>query len=146
MAEDRQLELYRQHLTGQAKFAYFMLAAAGACIGFAVTKTQDASLAWRHVPLALAVLSWAGSFMAGIRYLQVVSNLLYSNIGLLRIEAGQEADLHPAMIPEVSNWLQGILSQKSDKTGQLSTIQVRLLVIGAVCFLAWHLLEMYLRR
>jgi hypothetical protein len=46
MPSEQQIEIYRQHRTAQDKYGYFLLAAAGAAIAFAVNQTQGAKLAW----------------------------------------------------------------------------------------------------
>jgi hypothetical protein len=61
MSDEPRLEIYRQIRTAQEKYTYFMLAAAGACIAFAVTKTQEAVLAWHHLLLAGSVLCWGAA-------------------------------------------------------------------------------------
>lgn len=55
-------ELYRAHRTAQDKYTYFILAAAGAAIAFALNQTHDATLSWFKLPLGAAVLCWGLSF------------------------------------------------------------------------------------
>ena len=62
MMDDARSALYNAHTEGRAKYIYFLLAAAGACIAFAVNQTQVARLAWSQMPLGAAVLSWGMSF------------------------------------------------------------------------------------
>jgi hypothetical protein len=40
-ASDDQMEVYKQHRNAQEKYVYFLLAAAGAAIGFAVNQTKE---------------------------------------------------------------------------------------------------------
>jgi hypothetical protein len=63
MAGSAREEIYKATREGQDKYTYFLLAAAGAAVAFAVTQSQTATLTWSKVPLALAVLSWAFSFV-----------------------------------------------------------------------------------
>lgn len=67
-------EIYKATREGQDKYTYFLLAAAGAAIAFAVTQSQTATLTWSKIPLALAVLSWAFSFYAGCHQIRDVTN------------------------------------------------------------------------
>ena len=55
MPTDQQIEVYRQHRTAQDKYVYFLLAAVGAGIGFAISQTQTAKLAWTQLPLGCAI-------------------------------------------------------------------------------------------
>jgi hypothetical protein len=70
MANDMQMEVYRALRTGQDKYTYFLLAAAGAAIALAVNQTHDAALAWSQLPLLIGVLCWALSFVFGCLHLQ----------------------------------------------------------------------------
>src|SRR4051812_2829586 len=86
-----QQDIYKASREGQEKYTYFLLAAAGASIAFAVTQSQTATLTWWKLPLALAVLSWAISFYAGCRQLRDVANVTRANYDMLRVQEG----LHP---------------------------------------------------
>jgi uncharacterized protein (DUF2336 family) len=64
MPESMDATVYNALRTAQEKYAYFLLAAAGAAIAFAVNQTHDAKLSWAQLPLAAAVLSWGCSFFS----------------------------------------------------------------------------------
>jgi hypothetical protein len=51
MSDDNLLAVYNASMNGASKYAYFLLAAAGSCIAFAITQTQAAGLAWTQIPL-----------------------------------------------------------------------------------------------
>ena len=72
---DKDFELYLQHRIGQDKYVYFLLAAAAAGIALSVQMTADASANWRLVPLAMAVLSWAISFFAGCKWVNLLFHI-----------------------------------------------------------------------
>jgi hypothetical protein len=59
---DNHLEVYRALRESQTRYAYFLLAAAGAAIGLVVSQTQTATLQWAQIPLAIAVAMWGLSF------------------------------------------------------------------------------------
>jgi hypothetical protein len=48
MPSEQQIEIYRQHRTAQDKYIYFLLAAAGAAIAFAVNQTQNAKRVFKN--------------------------------------------------------------------------------------------------
>jgi hypothetical protein len=88
MSDSARQQIYKSAREGQDKYTYFLLAAAGAAIAFAVTQSQAATLTWSKIPLALAVLSWAFSFYAGCRQLDEVAGILQQNYELLRVQEG----------------------------------------------------------
>jgi hypothetical protein len=138
-----QQELHKAYREGQEKYIYFMLAAAGAAIAFAVTQTQTATLSLSKIPLAFSVVSWGLSFFCGLRQILQSSNLLYQNYQLLRMQAGELPEF-----PSDSQSVQTILSiieKQAKRSGKWGNWQFRLLIAGAVFYIAWHVLEMYLR-
>src|SRR5258708_1476392 len=66
------------------------MAAAIACIGFAVTRTSGVAPNWSMAPLAAAVVCWCWSFLAGIRNRKTFQNAMHMNAQLLRILAGED--------------------------------------------------------
>ena len=48
---------------------YYLLAATGACIGFAINKTDEAVASWQQIPWGVAVICWALSLYFGSRIL-----------------------------------------------------------------------------
>lgn len=92
-------EVYRQLRLAQEKYVYFLLAAAGAAIGFALSQTHDSVLSRSQLPLGAAVLCWGLSFFFGCRHLAYVSSTLYANAELLKVEGGQHPEVgrHPQL-------------------------------------------------
>lgn len=77
-ADENFREIYRALRDAQNRYTYFLLAAAGGAIGFAVTQTRDASLNWTHSLLGCAGLAWGFSFYFGCRHLAYISSSLYA--------------------------------------------------------------------
>ena len=48
-------QVRESHENGQEKYTYFLLAAAGAAIGFAVQKTEGLLLSWWLLPVAFSI-------------------------------------------------------------------------------------------
>jgi hypothetical protein len=136
-------DIYKATREGQDKYTYFLLAAAGAAIAFAVTQSQTATLTWPKLPLAFAVLFWAFSFYAGCRQIRDVTNIMQQNYDLLRVQEG----LHPQFPnhPEVVAVIEEAVRESADKSGRWGARQFRLLVTGAEFFVVWHVTEMALR-
>jgi hypothetical protein len=147
MQPEQQIEIYRQHRTAQDKYIYFLLAAAGAAIAFAVNQTQGATLAWSQLPLAFAVAFWALSFFCGCRHLGYIESTLFANDALLRVIAGRDPQvgMHPQLINVASEGIQKAIEIKSKWAGRFARWQFRCLVLGAMSYLVWHVVEMWFR-
>ncbi len=142
-----EIEVYRALREAQGKYTYFLLAAVGAAIALAVNQTQGAAMAWSQLPLAAGVVSWGLSFFFGCRHLAYVSSTLYANAELLRVESGQhpETGTHPQMMAAASAGIRQAIESNSKRANRLGHLQFRFLVAGAVLYIVWHALEMYLR-
>jgi len=147
MPSEQQLEVYRQHRTAQEKYVYFLLAAVGAAIALAITQTQGAMLAWSQLPLGGAVVLWALSFFFGCRHLGYVESTLYANAALLKVEAGEYPDVgaHPQMMAAASEGIRSAIESNSNKAQRFARLQFFALVVGAMSYIGWHVLEMWLR-
>lgn len=141
------LEVYRAHREAQIRYVYFLLAAAWAAIGFAVNQTTGKTLAWSQIPLAGAALSWGLSFVCGIRHLQYGSAIMYANMDLLRVQSGQhpEVGAHPERIAAASEGIRKAIEDNNNRSNRLAHLQFTSLILGAVLYIGWHVLEMYLR-
>jgi len=148
MSDGLQKTLYTTHRAIQDKHVYFLLAAAGASIGFAITRTNDAALHWAQVPLGLAVLCWGLSFYYGCRNVDFTSETVFVNTELLRIRSGQHpmAGVHPQAMAVGAEVALKAIDRNSNAAGNALRWQFRLLLLGAVLFVVWHVGEMYLRR
>lgn len=145
--DDTVRELYKVHRTGQEKYAYFLLAAAGAAIAFAVTQTQTVALSHSQIPLAFAVLCWGLSFAAGCLHLQYVLSNLYANMSFLKVQAGEMEGIgaHPTMMQAASEGVRNAMEFNSNRANTYGHWQFRLLILGALAFITWHVVEMWLR-
>lgn len=145
MAEN-ELEIYRQSRQQQDKYTYFLLAAAGACIAFALNQTKGQALQPSHWPLGFAVLSWGASFFMGCRRLHAFEAVLHLNHQLIRVQKGTHELLeHRAEIPIAAEAFRKRLDAANDHVGSRARWQFRLLIVGAVAYIGWHTWEMYLR-
>jgi hypothetical protein len=67
--------------------------------------------------------------------------LLYQNFQLLRIQEGKD----PGFPPQFVQQIQRNLEEQAKTSGRWGRWQFYLLIAGAVFYIAWHVLEMYLR-
>jgi hypothetical protein len=147
MPADDQLEIYRQHRAAQEKYIYFLLAAVGAAIALAISQTQGAKLALSQVPLGIAVVLWGLSFICGCKHLAYVESTLYANAALLKVQAGedQRTGQHPQLIAAASDGIREAIDGNSGKAQLYARLQFTLFVLGATCYIGWHVFEMWVR-
>lgn len=147
MTDDPLTEVYRQFHTAQHKYVYFLLAVAGSGVALAVNQTQNRTLVWSLWPLGVAVLSWALSFMFGCRFIEYSTSSTYSNAQLLLVERGvhPKAGPHPSMIAAASEGIREAIEANARAQGRLAKLQVRMLLLGVMFYIAWHVYEMLLR-
>jgi hypothetical protein len=137
-------EVYRQSRTAQDKSTYFLLAAAAAAIGLALERTKGSALEWSMVPLGLAVVSWGLSFYCGCVHLKYVNSILSSNLELLKVQSGTHADIaqHPEHVADAADGIKNAIESKSVKGSRFAKIQFQMLILGAVLFISWHVIDM----
>lgn len=144
MTSPAEIEVYKAHRQGQERTAYFLLAAAGASIAYALNQTKGLPLDWPQLPAGLAVLAWAASFFFGAEYVQGTSGLLSANQELLRIQDGRHpiVGAHPNAIQQGAEIAREAIGKINDRLGRKSAWQYRLLLIGAMFYVVWHVWQM----
>ncbi len=147
MAPETELEVYRQLYESQNKYTYFLLAAVGAAIGFAITQTNGKSLNISQIPLAISLLLWAGSFYCGCKYLAYYTSALRANLGYFKIIKGQDPIVgdHPQMIKAAEEGISSAFESNSNYGAFFWRWQFRFCVFGGISYILWCVLEMYLR-
>jgi hypothetical protein len=145
MAQDPFLQsLHKAHSDSQNKHTYFLLAAAGAAIGFAVQKTEGQKLSWWLLPVASATLLWAASFYFGCKNIDWVQRSMSANFNLLQLKKG----MHPEQPPNLQVYeaaISGVtqaLQVNIERAGFYSRWQFRTLIAGAVSFIVWRVIEL----
>jgi hypothetical protein len=147
MSSEQRIEVYKQHRNAQEKYIYFLLAAAGAAIALALNQTQGAKLAYSQIPLAIAVLLWGLSFLSGCKYLGYMQSTLFANAELLKVEAAEHPLVggHPQIMKVASQGIREAIESNSTRAGRFARLQFGFLISGAMCYIAWHVFEMWLR-
>jgi hypothetical protein len=142
--DDGLAELHRIHTAAQDKYTYFLLAAAGAAIAFAVQKTEDMPLSWWLLPVAGATLAWAASFYCGCKKLSWVGAATSANYILLQLRAGfhPKQPTHHQLLEAAKKDTLFAVTSNIEKAQFYSLWQFRLIILGAVLFIAWRILEM----
>jgi hypothetical protein len=147
MTEQGILELHKQHREGQSKYAYFLLAAAASAVAFALQKTSGAKLSWSMIPLGLATLSWGLSFYCGCKHLLWVQTAIFANYSLLQLKSGihPEQPPHPQLMQAAEEGVRSAIKTNIEGAEFHGKWQFRLLILGGILFIAWHVLDMVLR-
>lgn len=146
MADTNIPEMNRALREAQSKYTYFLLAAAGAAIGFAISQTEGDSLAWSQFPLGAAVIAWLMSFYMGCQHLHFVHLGLYHNLTILKVNHGEDPQVgrDPQMMAMANEVLRDAFKKNSDKAGWRARFQFWFLITGAVLYIVWHVVEMVL--
>jgi hypothetical protein len=141
---DLKAEVAKQLHEAQGKYTYFILAVTAASMAFSIRMTDGDSLARNHFLLGAALLCWGGSFFAGCKNREHHGATLFANLALLDLGDGTHPNTPPNNnMREVA--MEGVLQaaeQNSTNANTWGRRQFRLLVLGAVFFLAWHTVEM----
>jgi hypothetical protein len=145
MSDNYILETYRQLRISQDKYTYFMLAASGSAIAYALNRAQDRLLSWLMLPWGMALLFWALSFYFGCKHLAYVSSTLYANIELLKVERGEHPDtgMHPQLMSAASEGIRAAIESNSERANSFAHLQFAFFIAGVVSYVIWQLLEMY---
>lgn len=137
-------EVQKAHLGGREKYTYFLLAAAGTAIGFAVQKVDGLALSWWLIPVGIATLCWGGSFCCGCWNVHWVHASLTANFALLQLRQGShpEQPQGEAFYQAAVKGTKTALNANATKAQGYAAWQFRLLIAGAVFFIAWRIAEM----
>lgn len=147
MASEQEMELYRQLRASQDKYVYFLLAAVGASIAFALSQTQGMTLAISQIPLGIGIFTWGLSFFFGCLHLEYVSSTLYANITMLKIENGNHPEVgnHPQLVAAASQGIRSAIEANITCASRYGKLQFMFFIIGVVFYISWHAIEMWLR-
>ena len=147
MADQGVLELHKQHREGQSKYTYFLLAVAASAVAFAVQKTTAMKMSWSMLPLGLAAISWGLSFYCGCKNLLWVQTAIFANYSLLQLKSGIHPDQppHPQLLQAAEEGVRAAIETNIKGAEFNGKWQFRLLIIGSILFLTWHVLDMALR-
>lgn len=141
-------DLYKILRESQNKYVYFLLAIAGAMIGLAVQQTSGIGISGSQSALALAILCWGISFFFGCRHIAYVNSCMYTNIHILKASKGQHPELEGKSLDHVQAAIEGMLmafNSNAEKANNFAKWQFIFLIMGAICYLSWHIFEMYLK-
>ena len=126
---EEKIELYRQYRAAVEKKTFFFLTAAGACIAFAVQKTEQISMTMGEAPLGLAAALWCFSFFFGCLNLSTIVEAIEIDTSMLDETEVNDLD---------AKYMQLVRFSKT-----LSRWQFGSLILGAICFITWRAVQIY---
>ena len=144
MASDLEKHISSQLTEAQSKYTYFLLAIAASAIGLVIQRTTNSAINLKMIPLGLSVICWGWSFFSGCKNRAYFSSTLYANAALIKIQNGTHPD-----IPNIQEYREaaesGVRSaaeKNSSSANFWGHMQFYSLIVGAIFFLTWHIIEM----
>ena len=137
---DKTSELTKRHFEAVDKYVYFLLAAAGAAIGFAIQKVDNRLFSYSLIPLGLSVLCWVISFYSGCNCIKNKNMATESNL-----LAMTQYDFTNNLSREDQIKSINLYSKFMTRSKRFSDYQFNFLVIGVILYIFWSILEMYIR-
>jgi len=146
-SSETEREIYKIRSLAEQKYIYFLLAASGAGILFALNQTKGAILELSQLPLAIGIFCWGLSFIFGCNHLNYLSGTMYLNLELLKVQRGQHPDIgtNPIKIAAGDEVLRELIEGDSNKAQLFAKLQLRALMSWALLYICWHILELYRR-
>lgn len=144
MAEDFEMELVKSHKSMKEKSIYFLMAASGACIGFALTQAKDLKLEWLHVSLAAALACWAISFLCGFGAIRCALAVTWFNSDLLKVRSGKHHLVkgRPELRDEAASFFLEKIASINTRLLRAEMFQISLLILGVIAYVVWQVLLM----
>jgi ABC-type transport system involved in multi-copper enzyme maturation permease subunit len=142
-----QFNIQQEFREKQEKYIYYLIALSVSAIGFSIYKTENQSLTYSQIPLALAVIFWSVSIFCGLKFLKYVINNLYANNDYFEITKGRHPSIgnNPDLIKSGIKGFQEAMEINSKAMKRYFKFQSYLFYFGIILFIVWHVLEMYLK-
>jgi hypothetical protein len=142
-----QFNIQQEFREKQEKYIYYLIALSVSAIGFSIYKTENQSLTYSQIPLALAVLFWSISIFCGLKFLKYVISNLYANNGYYEIIKGRHPGIghDPDMIKSGIEGFREAMEINGKAMKMYFKFQAYLFYFGIILFIAWHISEMYLK-
>ncbi len=136
-------ELFFEHQKSVSAFAYFQLGLTASAIAFAVHQTKDATIAQTPWPIGVAVTLWAVSFFCGGLGLEARNKAIMLNARFLILQAQL-----PAGYQQSPEWQTTVARMEADVEQVMQSPpvrfrwQMRLMYLGAIAYVAGHVMKM----
>ncbi|MFQ2043621.1 hypothetical protein [Aeromonas veronii] len=147
MSGENEVELIKMYKAAQEKYIYFLMAAAGSGIGFAIVQTKVEKLAYHHALWGLSVVLWALSFLCGLQFIEHLNSTTFQNanyLGLKRDLSNCTIEQRKSLAADVHAVYQSTMDRHQQSMEFFGKWQMYLLLSGALCYVVWHIYKMYL--
>lgn len=139
---DQLLHLNKIHADGHSKYVYFLLAATGAALGYALQKLDNSAFncqAWFGLSAIGCLLI---SFFCGCKHITAIQAAIFSNSQLIQIQQGSHP-MQPVSQKEVEiarRVTSQALESKNNKAQTFFQLQFWLWAVGVLLFAMWRVL------
>jgi len=138
------MELRKQHNDMYDKYAYFLLAATGAAIGFGLQKLDGLAPSIASFICIAAVGLWVLSFYLGLKRIETVMMVVQINASLAAfLTPEREAQIADSQIAKTEQIASQQIEKFNNKNARLMKAQFYLLIAGAVFFMVWRVMQMF---
>lgn len=133
-------EIFKVHSASRERLVHFLMASAGAAIGFSITLQKTLAFSWPDILVIIAICAFALSFWGGVRTSKHTHHLIYVNGKYLQEKSKYESAVHP--------YIKDIVEKDSfepiqNRIVRWSVVQTHALVFGAVTLMAWRIASAY---
>jgi hypothetical protein len=137
--------LNRVHADGHSKYVYFLLAATGAGLGYALQKLDAAAVDWTVWFGLGAIGRWLLSFLLGCKHITRIQSAINTNFQLLQLSEGSHPEQPSSQEALAIAWAAGneALTSQNKRAKLFFDWQFRLLGFGAALFTAWRVLVLF---
>lgn len=139
---DHEFEIHKHHRDVQIKHSNYLLAVCAAAIAFSVQKTTGLGFKCTQFPLAIAVLLWALSFIAGCIFTRNYLDAFHKNAQFLGLLSDEEDYEYSAEEEKEQSSVESEMNRLAKSAYLWGEVQFYSMVIGGGAFITWHLVEM----
>ena len=137
-------ELHKRHGDALSKYAYFLLALTAAAMAFSLQRSEKEVFGLLLLPLALAMVSWAFSFMSGIKNLTYTNACVAANHTYLQLKFGCHPNQPaPHLVGSAMEGTLEGLDKNMSSAARYGKAQLWLFVFGALLYVVWHVAKIW---
>ncbi|MCR6686073.1 hypothetical protein [Pseudoxanthomonas sp.] len=137
---DKLIHLNRVHADGHSKYVYFLLAATGAALGYALGKLDSTPVDCTVWLGLAAIASWLLSFWLGCKHVTSIQSAIWLNAEVLQLEEGthpnQPSSMEATAIAKAA--AASALEARNNRAAALFNWQFKTLALGVLLFTAWR--------
>ena len=140
-----QFSIQQEFREKQEKYIYYLIALSVSAIGFSIYKTENKTLTYSQIPLA--VIFWSISIFCGLKFLKYIISNLYANNDYYEIIKGRHPNTgkNPELMQIGVEAFQEAMKINSKSMKRYFKFQGYLFYSGIILFILWHITEMYLK-